>query len=570
MDFENDTSGHFLITPTIVHQSFSPPYPYVNDLVIRDFTSKSELTTLLTFINDENFPILERITVTQTSLTIVPLGFCSTLKATLKQIDLSHNRIQTIGYSGIFKNNDVIEKLNFSGNDLKMFPLKITGCANLREVDLSHNDLIQIDNVPRLHEKTTDVLFSGCPSLSRIDVSFNQLIVERMLEITMHLTNLNIGVVECAMNPATMYANDEDAISIMIQILTNKKYVAYLNKHFYNAIISSPSLHRMLLQEFIGTYTQNPSLIERHLNNSFLDEFQIELKAMLVGECTNLTSKLDQDELMIYIDDIGNRFCFTAKMFKEICQSNNHHNPYTGRKIQGEWLYQNCNIRQNEQRCKLRSSTCNTKKRLRDDKEKSIEKLTPSPIAASLIKKWTEDIYTFGKVFFSVPCDIQQELEQTIACTQTTRLYRGFSFKDRMKFLSFIGNSVSRMLTSEPKLFKTMTESNNTRNLEIFFNTFSSWTTEREVAESFAHDLSYGLLVSCEFSRDDILVDLNNVNLELAYKEHEVIVKPRAKHGYICFVEWWIISEGEYKDTGETIEELAHVLDDDHLIPKIA
>jgi hypothetical protein len=262
-------------------------------------------------------------------------------------------------------------------------------------------------------------------------------------------------------------------------------------------IAEASQIFKFNIEDVSREYVRNPSTLTRYIHDrwSSSQENMTILSQYIVSGCTNLASIYDQ----IYeYDESEKRWCFNTEQFFDVCKGGK--NPYTGKDVDKKWIEETCfENSEGEEECVLSTPSTTT-----------TFPIEISDKAKKLLDRWTTEIYTFGQIFFSVPCSIQKEFAPTRPLNEMT-LYRGMSFKTEEHLKEFLHyNSFSE---DEYKLVSEYT-------------TFSSWTIELDTATAFGKKLKYGIVVSVNVSPHDVLVDMNKIKYDAQYDEKEVIIFP--------------------------------------------
>jgi len=154
----------------------------------------------------------------------------------------------------------------------------------------------------------------------------------------------------------------------------------------------------------------------------------------------------------------------------------------------------------------------------KNDCENEIHDLSKE--AFEIFRKWKEDVFTMGKVFFPIPPRVSAEFARSRPCNSVV-LYRGMSWREKYLFENFL----------KSKTFKQKNWVNGQEEIWITdeYKTFHSWTFDFFVAKNFAQydENKYGIILECRFQPEDIVADFTKFrSYNIMDEEKEIIVRP--------------------------------------------
>jgi hypothetical protein len=435
---------------------------------------------------------LKHVAIKDTFIGTIPHNFLFASSNVIETLNLSSNKISIISPNDVFVSSSSLTKIDMSHNDISLvssnfmtgkFPL-------LEECNLSHNKFVSLP----------ETFCQNAPRLAHLSLKWNTLSPAQVSKLKSKFKNR-----------VDISHNVDDENSMMLASAYLLEHTKHENADVLEHIqdITGGELERFY-DYFVKEYIKNPSVITRHLTtsnvNSDLAEIERNLKKRLDATCTNVAAATD--ELVIYIDTKQRRWCFTKNQLEDICRYGYH--PYLATKISDEWRRENCN---DNNTCPHVKSACYT-----NQVGAGADHIELSERSEQLLDFWTKEIYTFGQVFFHVPCEVQADFARTRPCMPVT-LFRGISFQTIDVFKNFMFSSQS----SETELM-------------IENIAFTSWTTVEDVANWFANRYTCGIIFSREFTKEEILVDTNVITYKTRDEEYEVIVNPGV---YTCKFQWF-------------------------------
>lgn len=236
----------------------------------------------------------------------------------------------------------------------------------------------------------------------------------------------------------------------------------------------------------------------------------------LTPGCSNLTTN-PLDELIVYQTTINKKtyhLCLTPEEFNDMKMNN--YNPYFGTEFEN--VKNDKEFLDGETRVIKKSDIINIKNTLEQDEN---GKYIFSEETRKLIKFWKEEVFTFGSLYFKIPYNILLELSVTRP-EHAIDLYRGMSFSTAEAYQKFLKKCGTETVGRDGDIcnFQTVT--------------YTSWTSDRDIALDFARYQKYGVILYSQFQPKDIVAYLDyetNINSN----EKEYLILPGV---YSCQLEY--------------------------------